>query len=92
MTDDLAFLDATAQAEYVAHGKLSARELVDAAIARIERIDPQLNAVIHRRFERARMVVESSLQLSRWEQHPPNDMSVYGALVGRTLGALAQPI
>jgi amidase len=29
-------------------------ELVDAAIARIERFDPALNAVIHRRFERAR--------------------------------------
>ena len=54
MPDDLAFLDATAQAELVALGKLSAAELVDAAIDRIERVDPQLNAVIHRRFERAR--------------------------------------
>ena len=29
-------------------------ELVDDAIARIERTNPQLNAVIHERFERAR--------------------------------------
>jgi len=54
VTDDLAMLDATAQAELVARGDCSARELVDAAIDRIERLDGQLNAVIHRRFERAR--------------------------------------
>jgi amidase len=54
VTDDLAFLDATAQAELVARGDLTASELVDAAIQRVERVDPQLNAVIHRRFERAR--------------------------------------
>jgi amidase len=53
MTDDLAFLDATAQADLVARKELTARELVEAAIERIERVDPELNAVIHRRFERA---------------------------------------
>jgi amidase len=54
MTDDLALLDATGQAALVASGAVSAAELVDAAIDRIERIDGRLNAVIHRRFERAR--------------------------------------
>ena len=54
MTDDLALLDATAQAALVASGECSARDLVDAAIERIERVDGRLNAVIHRRFERAR--------------------------------------
>lgn len=54
MTGDLGRLDATAQAELCARGEVSAAELVDAAVARIERVDPQLNAVIHRRFERAR--------------------------------------
>jgi amidase len=54
VTDDLARLDATAQAELVARGELTARDLVDAAIERIERVDGRLNAVIHRRFERAR--------------------------------------
>ena len=33
---------------------MSALELVDAVIANIEALDPHLNAVIHRRFERAR--------------------------------------
>lgn len=54
VTDDLALLDATAQAGLVARGTATALELVDAAIERIERVDGELNAVIHRRFERAR--------------------------------------
>ena len=54
MTDDLAVLDATAQAELVRGGQLSPVELVDAAINRIEKLDPELNAVIHQRFDRAR--------------------------------------
>src|SRR5437763_7358931 len=54
MADDLASLDAIAQAELVRSGEMSPTELVDAAIARIEKLDPELNAVIHRRFERAR--------------------------------------
>jgi amidase len=56
---DLAPLDATAQAELVARGEVSSRELVDAAIARIEALNPQLNAVIHERFERARAEADS---------------------------------
>lgn len=54
MTDELARLDAVAQAALVRDGEASPLELVDAAIARIEAINPQLNAVIHERFERAR--------------------------------------
>ena len=53
MDDALAFLDATAQADLVASGEASATELIDAAIARIERINPALNAVIHTRYDRA---------------------------------------
>jgi len=52
--DNLAFLDATAQAELVRRGDVSPCELVDAAIARIERLNPTLNAVIHPLFEPAR--------------------------------------
>src|SRR6059036_600848 len=54
MSDDLALLDATAQAELVRQRKTSPRELVDAAIARIERLNPKLNAVVTQRFEKAR--------------------------------------
>jgi amidase len=61
MTDDLARLDAVAQADLVRTGAASPLELVDAAIARIEAVDPQLNAVIHPRFERARQEAAGEL-------------------------------
>ena len=51
--DDLAWLDATAQAELVRTKEVTPAELVAAAIERIERVDPEVNSVIHRRFERA---------------------------------------
>src|SRR5437870_12549607 len=54
MSDELAFLDATAQADLVQRRKVSPIELVDAAIARIERLDRELNAVIIPLFEKAR--------------------------------------
>ncbi|NRA00130.1 MAG: amidase, partial [Myxococcales bacterium] len=60
MADELARLDATAQAELVRSGDVTPSELVDAAIERIEAIDPTLNAVIHRRFEKAREEVQSA--------------------------------
>lgn len=61
MTDDLALLDATAQAELVRSGELSPVELVDAAITRIEKLNPELNAVIHTRFDRARDEAASTM-------------------------------
>jgi amidase len=54
MGDELARLDALGQAELVRRRELSPRGLVDAAIARIERLDAQLGAVILPAFERAR--------------------------------------
>ena len=54
MNDEVAWLDATDQAELVRTGEVSASELVDGAIEHIERLNPELNAVIHPLFERAR--------------------------------------
>lgn len=50
---DLAGLDATAQADLVRTGQVTPEELVLAAIERIERVDPLLNAVVTRDFDRA---------------------------------------
>ncbi|MFO1187869.1 MAG: amidase family protein [Alphaproteobacteria bacterium] len=47
-------LDATGQAELVARGELSALELVDAAIKRIEALNPKLNFLAAQAFEPAR--------------------------------------
>src|SRR5947209_14042028 len=60
MSDELAFLDATAQAELVRRGELSPSALVDAAIARIEAVNPKLNAVIIPLFEKARAQAASA--------------------------------
>jgi amidase len=49
----LADLDATAQADLVRSGDATARELVEAAIGRIEALDPQLNAVVTPMFDDA---------------------------------------
>ena len=53
MTDPLD-LDAVGQAKLVRDGQVSAAELVDAALERIDRLDPTLNAVIHRLDDKAR--------------------------------------
>jgi amidase len=54
MSEDLDRLDATAQAELVRSRQVSPRELVDAAIARIEAGDRRLGFLVSERFERAR--------------------------------------
>jgi amidase len=54
MADELASLDAVAQAELVRKGELQPIVLVDAAIKRIEKLNPTLNAVITPLFDKAR--------------------------------------
>ena len=53
--------DALDLAALVRARRASPRELVDAAIARIERLNPQLNAVIHPMFEQARRIADAPL-------------------------------
>jgi amidase len=60
MTSPDTWLDATACAELVANGDASPAELVDAAIARVEALNPALNAVIHERFDLARAEARAS--------------------------------
>jgi amidase len=56
MTDaiDTTWLDATGQADLVRRGELTPKDLVEAAIARIEALNPQLDAVLRTRFDQAR--------------------------------------
>lgn len=58
---ELAWLDATAQAELVRGREVSPAELVEAAIERIERLNPELNAVILPMYEEARRTASSPL-------------------------------
>ena len=52
-------MDATALASAVQNGDLDPVELLDAAIERIEARNPELNAVVHKMYERARSKVAS---------------------------------
>jgi amidase len=51
--NELAFLDATAQADLVRRREVQPRELVEAAIRRIEQLNPTLNAVVTPMFDDA---------------------------------------
>jgi amidase len=59
--DSFWHMDATAQADLVRSGEASALELVNAAIARIEALDPAINAVVARSFEQARQQASGRL-------------------------------
>ena len=58
--EQLAALDATDQAELVRSGQISPTEMVDVAIAAVERINPSINAIIHPRFDAARSEASSA--------------------------------
>lgn len=51
---DLAEWDAVETAAKIKNGEVSAAETVEAAIARAQRIEPQLNAIVNQTFDRAR--------------------------------------
>jgi amidase len=59
--DDIAYLDGTAQAELVRRKQAKPIELVDAAIERIERLNPTLNAIVTPMYEEARKVASGPL-------------------------------
>lgn len=61
LADDTRWLDATDQAALVARGEVTPSEMLDAAIERIESIDPLLNAVVIRWFDHAREVAAGPL-------------------------------
>ncbi len=61
MSDEVAWLDATAQAELVSTKEVTPAELVADAIARMETLNPQLNAIIHELYDRARAEAAGTL-------------------------------
>ncbi|HXO49799.1 MAG TPA: amidase, partial [Mycobacterium sp.] len=60
LADQTRWMDAIDQAALVASGEVSPSELLEAAIERIERIDPALNAVVIRWFDHARETAASA--------------------------------
>jgi amidase len=72
MDDELRFLDATEQAMLVENEQLTPAELVDAAIERLEALNPVLNAVVHPDLDRARdrASAETDSPTDRRHGHP----------------------
>jgi amidase len=59
--DELSRLDATALAALVRRREIGARELLEATIARIERVNPTLNAVVTPMYDEARAALAGPL-------------------------------
>jgi amidase len=59
--DELSLLDAVGQAELVQRGEVSPAQLVDAAIARTERVNGTINAVVTEMFDKARATASGPL-------------------------------
>ena len=83
--DDLARLDATAQAELVRAGDASPVELTEAAIERVEAVNPELNAVIHPLFEEGRAAASNSLPEGPFRGVPFLFKDIGAALAGQPL-------
>ena len=60
MSDDITLWSTTRQAAAIRAGEVGCRALLEQVIARIERIDPTLNAVVTRDFERAREAADAA--------------------------------
>jgi amidase len=60
--NEFTFMDATEQAELVKHKQVKPIELVEAAIRRIESVNPSLNAVILTMYDQARDISSGPLQ------------------------------
>ena len=60
-TDEFVKYDGMGQAELVRSGQVSSLELVEAAIARIEKINPMLNAVVHKLYDEGRAAAKGPL-------------------------------
>ncbi len=66
MSADRRYEDATALARAFAAGETDPPEAMQAALERMERLNPRLNAVIHPRTERA--LAEAAASAQRWSQ------------------------
>jgi amidase len=59
--NDIAFLDATAQADLVRTRQVKPIELLEGAIERIDRLNPQINAVIRPMYDEAKKTVTAGV-------------------------------
>ncbi|MBK6685077.1 MAG: amidase [Deltaproteobacteria bacterium] len=82
---ELLALDATAQAEKVRSKEVSPKELVEASIDAIERVNPQLNCVILKRYETARAAAQGNLPDGPFRGVPFLLKDIFGPEAGVTM-------
>ena len=71
VSSGIAYHSAAELVQALATRQVSSRELIDAAISRIEALDPKINAVVVRDFERARAAADDAdAALARGERRP----------------------
>jgi len=85
LANDTRWLDATDQAALVAAGDVTASELLEAAIERIEQLDPQLNAVIIRWFDEARATAAGTLPVGPFRGVPTLLKDLWAHYAGQPL-------
>ena len=86
LADETRWMDAVDQAALVAKGEVTPGELLEAAIERIERLDPALNAVVIRWFDHAREVAaDPSLPDGPFRGVPFLLKDLYTSFAGQTL-------
>ncbi|WP_232070343.1 amidase [Mycobacterium noviomagense] len=84
--DETRWMDATDQATLVAKGEVTPRELLEAAIQRIERSNPSLNAVVIEWFDHARSVAaDKNLPDGPFRGVPFLLKDLYTSFAGQTL-------
>ena len=98
--EEIAFAGAARQAELVRRGDVSARELVELALGRIERLDPQLNAFGAVYAERALMEATQADARARAGERRPllgvpvavkDEIDIAGEVTSHGTGAMVSP-
>ena len=56
--------DAISLAGLIAKGEISAKEVLETAIARAEKVNPAINAIVHKQYEKARKAVAPGLDVA----------------------------
>jgi amidase len=98
--DEIAFAGVARQAELVRRGDISARELLELALSRIERLDPALNAFSAVYAERAQLEAQQADARVRAGENRPllgvpiavkDEIDIGGELTSRGTGAMVTP-
>lgn len=100
LDDDVAFMGVAGQAGLVRRGDASARELVELALARIGRLDPELNAFAAVYDERARLeAAQADARVRAGEERPllgvpvavKDEIDIRGEITSHGTGAFVTP-